>query len=383
MLEMSEEKRSCFCTNCGKEVTVSPKPPKKTFAEKHPILNILAWVIFFPIMATVFIWKSEFCERFSPKIKAIATALLWVFCLLFAGRDQIAQALAPKSLTFAKEAVVFADGMDDLLQCTGKVSAKIEGSEVTFTVPVKCVSALPKIFEDHERMFPEYAFTSGEISVNSHHVYTGNSDVEEVRAKQLLEEIIAMPEGEEKTLGITMMFSKSEIEYLRKAKNLMLDLSMSFVKTTETEEERAEIPWNLITKSLVPEPTAEPNPELSSEPSPTPAPTPEPSAEPTPEAAPEPTPETKTGIRPQVKEMCDSYEAFVDEYCEFMVKYSKNPTDLSLLSSYTSYMSKLSEFEQKMDAVDESTLSKEEDKYYIDTMLRCEQKMINALYTID
>ena len=136
-------------------------------------------------------------------------------------------------------------------------------------------------------------------------------------------------------------------------------------------------------KESAPEPTPMPTATPAPTAEPTPMPTPEPTPDPTPEPTPEPTAEIKTGIRPEVKEMCDSYEAFVDEYCAFLVKYSKNPTDLSLLASYTSYMSKLNEFEQKMDAVDESTLTKEEDKYYVDTMLRCEKKMIDAMYEMD
>lgn len=37
------------------------------------------------------------------------------------------------------------------------------------------------------------------------------------------------------------------------------------------------------------------------------------------------------GLRPEFKEAMDSYEAFYDEYCAFMKKYMKNPTDLKLL----------------------------------------------------
>ena len=38
----------------------------------------------------------------------------------------------------------------------------------------------------------------------------------------------------------------------------------------------------------------------------------------------------------------DSYEAFIDEYVAFMKKYSdSNGTDMSLISDYTKYMTKL------------------------------------------
>ena len=390
MLEASEEKKNVFCTSCGREirVTMNPqKPEEKTFAQKHPILNILAWLIFFPVMATIFLWKSDLCARFSVKTKAIATAVLWVLFLILANRNRIAASLAPKKLSFAKEDVVLADGLDDLLEITGKVSAGIDGNEVTFSVPVRCVLSLSDLFEAHDRMLSDYDFSSGELSVNRHAVQTWNDTAEEVRAKQLLEEIASLQKGNEKTLVITMDFSNSELDSLRKTKTLLLDMEMYYKKSSLTEEESVRIPWNLSSRSLIPspEPETEPIPETTPTPEPTPTPTPTPTPEPTPTPTPTPEPEaeTKTGIRPEVKEMCDSYEAFIDEYCAFMVKYSQNPSDLSLLMSYTSYMSKLSDLEKKMDAVDESTLTKEEDKYYIDTLLRCDQKLIDAAYALD
>ena len=386
MLEADETKSIIYCTNCGEEIPVvfdPRRPVKKSFAQKHPIINILLWLFFFPIMATIFIWKSDFTQRFSVKIKAIATAVLWVLALLFFWRGQISEALAPKKLTFAKTQVVFGDGLDDLLECTDKVTAKIDNGEVTFTLPVQCTHSLESIFRSNDRSLADYELKYGELSVNRHRVDTGNYDAEEARVKQYIEKIIAMQEGQSEPLEIIFSFSPSETEALRKAKNLMFDLELSYRKSTELEEETVTIPWQISTRSLeetpepATEPTAEPTPTPPPEPTATPEPTPEPSAEPTPSA------ETKTGIRPEVKEMCDSYEAFIDEYCDFMVKYSKNPTDMNLLMSYTSYMSKLADFEKKMDAVDETTLSKEEDKYYIDTLLRCEQKLLNAAYDLN
>ena len=52
------------------------------------------------------------------------------------------------------------------------------------------------------------------------------------------------------------------------------------------------------------------------------APTAEPEAEPTEEPTPEPqTAAAENGIRPEVKEFLDAYEACMDEYVDFMQKY--------------------------------------------------------------
>ena len=83
-------------------------------------------------------------------------------------------------------------------------------------------------------------------------------------------------------------------------------------------------------------------------------------------------------IRPDVKEAIDAYEAFVDEYCEFMKKYSEsNGTDLSILKDYVTFMSKLEDYTNKMDEM-EDDLTDAEYWYYVDVLNRCNEKMLRA-----
>ncbi len=83
-------------------------------------------------------------------------------------------------------------------------------------------------------------------------------------------------------------------------------------------------------------------------------------------------------IRPEVKEAIDAYEAFVDEYCEFMKKYSESDgTDLSILSDYFTFMSKLEDYTSKMDDM-EDDLTDAEYWYYIEVLNRCNEKMLKA-----
>ena len=46
------------------------------------------------------------------------------------------------------------------------------------------------------------------------------------------------------------------------------------------------------------------------------------------ESAAEGAEELVDGMRPEFKEAMDSYEAFYDEYCDFIKKYNDNPSEL-------------------------------------------------------
>lgn len=83
-------------------------------------------------------------------------------------------------------------------------------------------------------------------------------------------------------------------------------------------------------------------------------------------------------IRPEIKEAIDSYEAFVDEYCAFMIKYNESDeTNLTLLADYASFISKLYDMASKMDKLEED-LTEAESFYYAEVSLRCTQKMLEA-----
>ena len=86
-----------------------------------------------------------------------------------------------------------------------------------------------------------------------------------------------------------------------------------------------------------------------------------------------------SGVPPELKEYLDSYEAYVDEYVEFMKKYYKNPSDLSLLTNYAGMLQKMSEFDDKLEKYDTDEMSKEDYNYYMEVTLRCSQKMLNVV----
>ncbi len=84
------------------------------------------------------------------------------------------------------------------------------------------------------------------------------------------------------------------------------------------------------------------------------------------------------GVTPELKEYLDSYEAFVDEYCEFCDAYSENKGDLTLLTQYFEMLEKVQDFEEKLEKYDEKEMSDADLKYYIEVTTRCSGKMLNA-----
>lgn len=76
----------------------------------------------------------------------------------------------------------------------------------------------------------------------------------------------------------------------------------------------------------------------------------------------------KDGISIEFKEAMDSYEAFFDEYAEFMKKFSKSGNAVGMMLDYSSYMTKYADAMDKLNKVDTEKLTIEEQKYYIEVM---------------
>ena len=126
--------------------------------------------------------------------------------------------------------------------------------------------------------------------------------------------------------------------------------------------------------AVTPTPAPTPKPTPTSTPTPTPTPTPAPTPAPTPE------PEAqKSGIRPEFKESMDAYEAFFDEYVSFMKSIDETDMNMDTMMKYYDFLSKYSEAMEALDAIDESELSEEEDRYYLEVTLRIEQKLLEAM----
>lgn len=85
-------------------------------------------------------------------------------------------------------------------------------------------------------------------------------------------------------------------------------------------------------------------------------------------------------VTPEFKQTMDAYEAFYDDYIAFMNKYNSGEGDMmAMLNDYMDMMARLEEWSNKIDAIDESTLSPADDAYYLLVTLRIEKKLMNAM----
>ena len=85
-----------------------------------------------------------------------------------------------------------------------------------------------------------------------------------------------------------------------------------------------------------------------------------------------------TGISQEFKDAMDSYEAYMDEYVEFMKKYNANPTDPTLISQYSTMLQKYSEQVAAFDKWNSTDMTTEETSYYIEVQARVSQKLLEV-----
>ena len=125
--------------------------------------------------------------------------------------------------------------------------------------------------------------------------------------------------------------------------------------------------------SSQPEVSAKPEEPAQPEAPAEPAPAPASSAEPAPAPEPEPQKVSDDAIRPDVKEAIDSYEAFIDRYCEFMSRSDYG--DLNWLSDYAKWMEEYSKSEKNFNSLQDKDLTTAEYNYYLEVLMRCNNKL--------
>lgn len=80
------------------------------------------------------------------------------------------------------------------------------------------------------------------------------------------------------------------------------------------------------------------------------------------------------GIRSEFKQAMDSYEAFYDEYCDIMKKYSENPTDMSIMSDYMELVGKQEQVDKDFEKWN-GDMNEAETKYYMEVTNRVLKKL--------
>jgi hypothetical protein len=84
-------------------------------------------------------------------------------------------------------------------------------------------------------------------------------------------------------------------------------------------------------------------------------------------------------IRPELQEAIESFEAFIDEYIAFMIKYEDAPYSEAMEADYDAYLAKYAEATAKIDALDESDWSEAESAYAWGALYRVEEKLATLL----
>ncbi len=86
------------------------------------------------------------------------------------------------------------------------------------------------------------------------------------------------------------------------------------------------------------------------------------------------------GMRADFKKAMDDYEAFIDEYIEFMKKYSESDgSSLTLLADYLDYMEKYTQAVDSMSKWESDDMNDIERAYYLEVMARCNKKMLESI----
>ena len=83
-------------------------------------------------------------------------------------------------------------------------------------------------------------------------------------------------------------------------------------------------------------------------------------------------------VSPQFKETMDSYEAFFNDYVEFMKKYSSSSNPLDMLNDYNDYLSKYADMMSKLNSIDQTTLSTADALYYAEVTARMSQNLLSV-----
>ena len=94
---------------------------------------------------------------------------------------------------------------------------------------------------------------------------------------------------------------------------------------------------------------------------------------------PETTSVSENTIRPEFKAAMDAYEEFYGEYCEFLEKYSENPSDATLIGQYGKMMAKMTEVNAAFEKWNDADMTTAEAAYYLEVNGRVLQKLAKVM----
>lgn len=84
-------------------------------------------------------------------------------------------------------------------------------------------------------------------------------------------------------------------------------------------------------------------------------------------------------VNPELKAFLDEYEAVMNKYIDFMAKYMKNPTDMTLLSEYATVLEEYEKYAKAVEKYDADKMSAADAAYYLEVTARVYAKMNKLL----
>lgn len=85
-----------------------------------------------------------------------------------------------------------------------------------------------------------------------------------------------------------------------------------------------------------------------------------------------------TGVSPEVKELLDSYEVFMDKYIDYMNKVESGASTTTLLADYYDILAQYEDYGKKLQKLENSNMSEADYEYYIEVTGRVNKKLLNA-----
>ena len=83
-----------------------------------------------------------------------------------------------------------------------------------------------------------------------------------------------------------------------------------------------------------------------------------------------------SGVNAHFQEAMDSYEAFLDQYIQFMNFY--DASDAGMMTEYAIFLVQSIDMMEKLDAIDKNQLSVADEAYYLEVMSRIYVKLEQA-----
>ena len=99
-------------------------------------------------------------------------------------------------------------------------------------------------------------------------------------------------------------------------------------------------------------------------------------------SSPESSEEMVDGMRKSFVDSMNSYEAFFDEYIDFMTSFKKSPSTAEMIIQYAEFMQKYAEYMDSFEKVGNEDLNEKELNYYLEVQTRVSQKLLSASLTM-